>query len=49
MENMILQHAKGSAAVRFWIPSGQPKLRVSGKITDGHKTVLVAEKHQPKN
>lgn len=44
MENMILQHAKGSAAVRFWIPSGQPKLRVSGKIT-----VLVAEKHQPKN
>jgi hypothetical protein len=43
MQNTIIQYAKGSEAVRFWIPAGQPKLRVSGKITDGEKTVFEFE------
>jgi hypothetical protein len=40
MQNTIIQYAKGSEAVRFWIPAGQPKLRVTGEIADGDKTVF---------
>ena len=43
MENTILQYAKGSAAVRFWVPAGQPKLRVAGKIMEGDKTIFSFE------
>lgn len=40
MQNTIIQYAKGSEAVRFLIPAGQPKLRVAGEIADGEKTVF---------
>jgi hypothetical protein len=43
MENTIIHYTKGDPAKRYWIGVGKPKLRVSGKITNGDKTVFTFE------
>ena len=46
MENTIIEYAKGGGAGRYFaglFGGGQPVLRVSGKLTDGDKTVLTFE------
>jgi len=46
MDNTILEYAKGGGAARYFAGlygAGQPVLRVSGKMTDGDKTVFSYE------
>jgi hypothetical protein len=46
LENTIIEYAKGGGAGRYFagmFGGGQPVLRVSGKLTDGDKTVLTFE------
>jgi hypothetical protein len=46
MENTITEYAKGGGGARYWAGlygAGQPNLRVSGKMSDGDKTVFTYE------
>jgi len=46
LENTIVEYAKGGGAARYFAGlygAGQPVLRVSGKMTDGDKTVFTYE------
>ena len=49
LENTIIEYAKGGGAGRYFagmFGGGQPVLLVSGKMTDGDKTVLTFEAHR---
>jgi hypothetical protein len=46
LENTIIEYAKGSESARYWggmFGGGQPVLGVTGKMTDGDKTVFSFE------